>query len=85
MPWCDECSKFWNPSSVAADGKCPTCGRTLPGASSGSGTTDAQKVNLKELAGEEKMPWHFKLLVVALVLYLGWRAFQGVEWLIGRF
>ena len=31
------------------------------------------------------MPWHFKLLVVALVLYLGWRGFQGVEWLIGRF
>ena len=29
MPWCDDCSKFWNPNSVTADGKCPTCGRPL--------------------------------------------------------
>lgn len=27
-------------------------------------------------------PWHFKLLVVAAVVYLGWRAVQGVVWLI---
>ena len=25
---------------------------------------------------EEKAPWHFKLLVVALVVYLGWRFFE---------
>ena len=29
-----------------------------------------------------KVPWHFKLLVVAVVLYLGFRAWQGVDWLI---
>ena len=29
-------------------------------------------------------PWHFKLLVVAVVLYLGWRAWQGVDWLIAH-
>jgi len=27
------------------------------------------------------VPWHFKLLLVALVLYLGYRAVQGVVWL----
>ena len=26
-------------------------------------------------------PWHFKLLLVALVLYLGYRAYQGIAWL----
>jgi hypothetical protein len=83
MPWCDDCSKFWNPNSMPADGRCPTCGRSLVAPETSAATTPS--VNLKELAGEEKMPWHFKLLVVALVLYLGWRAFQGVEWLIGRF
>ncbi len=34
-------------------------------------------------AGEEaeaKAPWHFKLLMVALVLYLGYRLVQGVVW-----
>ncbi len=77
MPWCDDCAKFWNPSSVGTDGKCPTCGRQL---------ADPRKVDLKELAGEEgKAPWHFKLLIAAIVAYLGWRAVQGVEWLIGRF
>lgn len=27
-------------------------------------------------------PWHFKLLVVALVVYLGWRAVQGIVWVV---
>jgi hypothetical protein len=31
-----------------------------------------------------KAPWHFKLLVVATVLYLGFRAYQGVAWLVSR-
>ena len=33
---------------------------------------------------ERPVPWHFKLLVVATVVYLGWRAIQGVVWLIQR-
>jgi len=42
-------------------------------ATSGAGTTTATKV-----------PWHFWLLVVALVVYLGWRAIQGIGWLAGH-
>jgi hypothetical protein len=26
-----------------------------------------------EVVADERAPWHFKLLVVALILYLGWR------------
>jgi hypothetical protein len=33
-------------------------------------------------AQDLKAPWHFKLLVVATVLYLGFRAYQGVVWLV---
>jgi hypothetical protein len=29
-----------------------------------------------------RVPWHFWLLVVALVIYLGWRLVQGIEWLL---
>jgi hypothetical protein len=36
------------------------------------------------IAKPVKAPWHFKLLLVALVLYLGWRAWQGVDWVIGH-
>jgi hypothetical protein len=31
-----------------------------------------------------KAPWHFRLFVAAASVYLGWRAIQGVEWLIRR-
>lgn len=30
-------------------------------------------------------PWHFKLLLVALVLYLGWRLVEGIVWVAQRF
>jgi hypothetical protein len=28
------------------------------------------------------MPWHFWLLAGALAVYLGFRALQGIEWLV---
>jgi len=31
------------------------------------------------------LPWHFKMLVGAITLYLGYRALQGIEWLVHRF
>ena len=64
MPWCEDCSKFWNPPSLSEAGECPTCGRVIA-----------------EEATAPKAPWHFKLLLVALVLYLSFRAFQGVAWI----
>jgi hypothetical protein len=30
------------------------------------------------------VPWHLKLLGMALAVYLGWRALQGIDWLLGR-
>ena len=29
-----------------------------------------------------KAPWHFKLMVGALVVYLGWRAYEIIERLV---
>lgn len=28
------------------------------------------------------LPWHFKLLVGAIVAYLAWRAIQGIDWVV---
>lgn len=69
MPWCDDCSRFWNPNSLREDGTCPTCDRTLvaPG-------SDPDE--------DVRTPWHFKLLVGAAVAYLGWRAVQGLGWVV---
>ena len=33
---------------------------------------------------EPAVPWHFKLLVVATVAYLAYRAYQGGLWLLQR-
>ena len=66
MPWCDDCSKFWNPNSLPPDGACPTCGRVIAE------------------PPDTKVPWHFWTLLAALVLYLGYRAFQGFEWLVNN-
>ena len=30
--------------------------------------------------GLPPVPWHLKLMVGALAVYLGWRAMQGIEW-----
>jgi hypothetical protein len=29
VPWCEDCSKFWNPNSMPPDGTCPTCGALI--------------------------------------------------------
>lgn len=63
MPWCEECAKYWTPTAMNVDGTCPRCGRDL----------GADERRTDETIDDERAPWHFKLLVVALVVYLGWR------------
>jgi hypothetical protein len=29
MPWCDDCSKFWNAESMEEGGACPSCGQVI--------------------------------------------------------
>jgi hypothetical protein len=67
MPWCEHCSKYWAPSSMNDDGTCPRCNGDVdePAIAAGAeGERDAKS---------ERTPWHFKLMIVALVVYLGWR------------
>lgn len=33
-------------------------------------------------AADHKAPWHFKVLLAVLVVYLAWRGVQGLEWLV---
>ena len=66
MPWCEECSKYLTPTAMGADGTCPTCHHPVGGI----------EQRAADVAADERTPWHFKLLVVALVVYLGWRFVQ---------
>ena len=29
MPWCEDCSRFYTPTSMGSGGECPTCGRVI--------------------------------------------------------
>ncbi|CAN5816781.1 hypothetical protein BH24ACT3_BH24ACT3_06270 [soil metagenome] len=79
MPWCEECSRFYNPNSVESDATCPRCGRPLARASR-EGGAEADPVGDQPV----RAPWHFWVLVAAVVTYLGWRALQGVGWVLER-
>jgi hypothetical protein len=72
---------------MSTDGTCPTCQRVLEAPQIASTVpthrkVTAETINLRQLAqgldddDDAKAPWHFKLLVVALCGYLGWRVIQ---------
>ena len=69
MPWCDSCDEYRTPNSLNSDGECSECGSTVDDA-------DMKRAT----APTEKVPWHFWLMVVALVAYLGWRLVDGIIW-----
>ena len=71
MPWCDSCDVYLAPNTVTEDGACPTC----------EAEVDVADLSTPPVA---KVPWHFWLVVVALVAYLGWRLIVGVAWLADR-
>ncbi len=71
MPWCDSCDVYLAPNTVETDGGCPTCHTAVDMADAGNSETG-------------KVPWHFWLVVVALVGYLGWRLIVGIIWLIEK-
>lgn len=76
MPWCDDCSKFWNPHEMAGDGACPSCGAILAGGQRAAGAAPASTQS-----GAKKAPWHFKLLVVGVTGYMIYRVIWFIEWL----
>lgn len=64
MPYCDHCQKYWTPSSMGIDGTCPRCGADLEPPERAGAAGEGER---------EKVPWHFKLMIVALVVYLAYR------------
>lgn len=89
MPWCDNCGhevtadlgakrdpdvpSFAGAGEAEPSGRprCPACGTAL-----GQGGHEPDE------EVRPKAPWHFKVLVVGSVGYLGYRLYQGIGWLI---
>ncbi len=89
MPWCPGCDHYLAPPAVAADGTCPTCGRAVEPGNAHVAVDELQPEPKPELDADGNpvedddyhAPWHFKLAVGAIVVYLGYRAWQGLDWL----
>jgi hypothetical protein len=93
VPWCKTCDRFLNPPTVNPDGSCPQCGQFVepsPGhevGAQGSVTSDPKIASADGWdpdADRTPLPWHLKLVLAALALYLGWRAWDALVWTIGR-
>ena len=84
MPWCNQCDRFLSPSTVRTDGTCPTCGWTVDEGEVAA-TAAAERAEPDEAADEPlpPIPWHLKLLAAAVVVYLGFRLYQGIGWVFG--
>jgi hypothetical protein len=66
VPFCETCDRFYNPNTVRPDGTCPGCDEQLGDP-------------MAPIMETTKAPWHFKVLLVAVVAYLGWRLVEGIE------
>jgi len=78
VPYCEACDRHWTPTSMLPDGSCPSCGRVLPPVTPGAeGRVSAQDEEIDE---GPSAPWHFKVLLVGMTIYLAWRGVQGIEW-----
>jgi uncharacterized paraquat-inducible protein A len=59
---------------------CETCNRVVEDEEqTDEGTCPTCDEPLEE---RRPVPWHFKLLLAATVIYLGYRTFQGIVWLV---
>jgi hypothetical protein len=67
MPWCDTCDAYRAPTALNEEGSCAVCSEPVDRSDARTST-------------QAKAPWHFWLMVAALVLYLGWRLIEGVIW-----
>ena len=82
MPWCEDCAHYFTPSAMNPDGTCPQCGASLEDQRPVATKTPSIEQRPGEAADSEedlKTPWHFKLMIVLLILYMIWRL---VYWLI---
>ena len=61
MPFCASCDRFYNPNTLTAEGDCPD----------GHHVADPSPE-----AEPQRVPWHFWVMLVLIVAYLGWRLVQ---------
>jgi hypothetical protein len=79
VPWCADCDRYLAPPTVRRDGTCPACGHAVDVAERPAATAARDQKDALP-----PMPWHFKALLCAFAVYLGYRFMQMGEWLLHR-
>ncbi len=85
MPWCEDCDRFYTPSTLSAEGNCPSGHHVADPDAAVLVQSDDPGATEPRSRKKVKAPWHFWVLIVALTIYLGWRLVQAITWLIGRY
>lgn len=92
MSWCSACQRGFEPAGGtvggAADGmaggtapvECPTCGGAIEVVTDTVCEMDDSTCQNKRRTGGP--PWHFWVVVGAATIYLGWRALEGLVWVV---
>lgn len=83
MPWCDTCSRFWNPPELAAGTECPSCRAVMetPRGKEPAVTPAIPGGQTNPPARVKGAPWHFKLLLAGVTFYMIYRIYWLIEWL----
>ncbi len=68
MPWCEPCGRYLTPNSVDVDGSCPSCGNDVDPAPAADRADPI----------DQRVPWHFWVVIALAGCYLLWRVVQGV-------
>lgn len=79
MPWCSDCDRYLAPGALVG-GRCPVCGRAAD-----TGAVAERATEMVSARTEDErlpVPWHLKVLAGAIVVYLGYRLWQGIAWLV---
>ena len=78
--WCDHCSRLIHRDAVVLDdeghGHCPRCAKLI---GEDAPTSDTDEDSDDE--GPPKPPWHFKVLLIATVIYLIYRLIWFIFWI----
>ncbi len=80
MPFCESCDRFYTPSTLTPEGDCPQGHHVADPEDAGQFIQSTAPPREEDRAA--KVPWHFWVLLVAVVIYLGYRAIQMTGWLI---
>ncbi len=82
MPWCDDCERFYTPSTLTPEGDCPSGHHVADPASPVLVQSSVPGRDETDVRRKVRAPWHFWVLVIAVAIYLGWRLVQGIMWLL---